>query len=109
MPFVRNSRRTLYECVAMKPDLDQLLNQLSRRPVERALSQLEPEVWRRIETRRRVYGIDLVWGWRAALAAVMLSMGALVGGVATAKPVQEVSPFAINSTLAPSTLLEAHS
>ncbi len=93
----------------MKTNLDHDLEQLRNLPVDSKLDQLEPLVWRRIGAFRRVSSIGGVWGWRAALAALMLSMGILADGAASAKPAHEVSPFAIHSTLAPSTLLEGRS
>lgn len=88
----------------MNIDLDTSLARLRDAPIERRLDQLEPGVWARIDALRREAPQGGVWGWRAALAAVMLSFGALAGGVAVAQP--ESSPFAIHSALAPSTLLE---
>ena len=90
---------------AMNTDLDNLLNRLRDAPPDRRLDQLEPGVWARIDAVRMETTRSSAWGWRAAVAAVMLSAGAMAGGVASAKP-QESSPFAIHSSLAPSTLLE---
>jgi hypothetical protein len=88
----------------MNTDLNALLNRLREAPPDHRLDQFEPGVWARIDAVRREAPRGGVWGWRAALAAVMLSAGAMAGGVASAK--QESSPFAIHSSLAPSTLLE---
>ena len=89
----------------MNTDLDTLLNRLRNASPDRRLDQLEPGVWARIDAVRREAPRGGVWGWRAAMAAIMLSAGAMAGGVASARP-QESSPFAIHSSLAPSTLLE---
>lgn len=89
----------------MNTDLDTILDRLRDAPLDRQLDQLEPGVWAHIDANRRQTPQDGVWGWRAALAAVMLSFGALTGGAASAQS-QESSPFAIHSSLAPSTLLE---
>ena len=89
----------------MNTDIDTLLNRLRNAPPDYRLDQLEPGVWARIDAVRREAPRSGVWGWRAAMAAVMLSAGAMAGGVASARP-QESSPFAIHSSLAPSTLLE---
>lgn len=93
----------------MTTDLDYDLEELRNLPIDSRLDQLEPTVWRRIGGARRESSIADVWGWRVALAASMLSIGILADGVASAKPPHEVSPFAIHSTLAPSTLLEGRS
>ena len=92
----------------MTTDLDQVLTLLRDQPTDRRLDQLEPAVWTRIGTLRSA-PLPGVWGWRAALAAAMLAMGAFAGSIAAAKPAAEASPFAINSSLAPSTLLERRS
>lgn len=89
----------------MNTDLDHILGRLRDAPLDHRLDQLEPGVWARIDAARREAPQGGAWGWRAALAAVMLSFGALAGGVAAAQS-QESSPFAIHSSLAPSTLLE---
>lgn len=91
--------------IAMSTDIEQLLNRLRDAPGDRRLDQLEPGVWSRIDAQRREAPRGGVWGWRAAVAAVMLSVGVFSTTVASAKS-QESSPFAIHSSLAPSTLLE---
>ena len=89
------------------PDrLDLLFSRLREAPADRPLDQLEPAVWSRIDAARRDAPRDAVWGWRAALAAVMLTTGAFAGSVAAAQS-EESSPFAIHAALAPSTLLES--
>lgn len=93
----------------MKTSLDHDMEQLRNLPIDSRLDQLEPAVWRRVEALRRDSSIGGVWGWRAALAVLMLSTGILADGAATAKSAREVSPFAVHSTLAPSTLLEGRS
>lgn len=89
----------------MTDHLGQLLTRLGAAPTDRRLDQLEPTVWARIDGARRQAPHGAVWGWRAALAAVMLTTGAFASGVAAAQS-EESSPFAIHSSLAPSTLLE---
>lgn len=89
----------------MNIDLDHFLGRLQNAPLDQRLDQIEPGVWARIDAARREAPQSGTWGWRAALAAVMLCFGALAGGVAAAQA-QESSPFAIQSSLAPSTLLE---
>ena len=85
--------------------LEQLLSRLAAAPTDRRLDQVEPAVWAQIDGARRQTPRGAVWGWRAALAAVMLTTGAFASGVAAAQS-EESSPFAIHSALAPSTLLE---
>lgn len=89
----------------MTDRLEQLLYRLRDAPADRRLDQFEPAVWARIDGARRQAPRGAVWGWRAALAAVMLTSGAFAGGVAAAQS-EESSPFAIHSSLAPSTLLQ---
>jgi hypothetical protein len=89
----------------MTDHLDQLLARLAAAPADRPLDQLEPAVWTRIDGARRQAPRGAVWGWRAALAAMMLTTGAFASGVAAAQS-EESSPFSIHSSLAPSTLLE---
>lgn len=89
----------------MTDHLEQLLTRLGAAPTDRRLDQFEPTVWARIDGARRQTPHGAVWGWRAALAAVMLTTGAFASGVAAAQS-EESSPFAIHSSLAPSTLLE---
>lgn len=93
----------------MKTNLDHDMEQLRNLPIDSRLDQLEPAVWQRVGVLRRDLSIGGVWGWRAALAVLMLTAGILTDGAATAKVAHEVSPFAVHSTLAPSTLLEGRS
>jgi hypothetical protein len=88
--------------IAMNIDIEHLLTHLRDAPADRRLDQLEPGVWARIEALQAPSG---VWGWRAAMAAVILTAGVFSTTAASAKS-QESSPFAIHSTFAPSTLLE---
>lgn len=90
----------------MTPSIDQLLDTLRDQPIQARLGQLEPLVWARIERLRPRASPGGVWGWRTALAASMLAVGALTSAAAT-PPAQEMSPFAVHAELAPSTLLEA--
>lgn len=89
----------------MNTDIDPLLTRLRDAPADRRLDQLEPSAWARIDAIRRETPRGGVWGWRAAMAAVMLTTGVFASTVASAKS-QESSPFEIHSSLAPSTLLE---
>ena len=90
----------------MKPDLDSLIAALRDQPLEHPLDQLEARVWSRIAALGRSRQGEGIWGWRAALTATMLVTGAWTGRVAFTDP-GSASPFAIQSDLAPSTLLGA--
>ena len=89
----------------MTPSLEHLLNALGQRPLDPRLETLEPLVWSRIAAQAREPAMASVWAWRAALAAMMVSAGALTAGGSAANATSETSPFAIHSALAPSTLL----
>jgi hypothetical protein len=89
----------------MMNDLDRLLAALRDRPTPRALNNLEPRVWERIEGARLDTAPALAWRWQAGLAAVMLTFGVFAGGAAAARPENDFSPFAVHAAYAPSTLL----
>ena len=84
-------------------NLDTMLEALRTRTDGVRLEQLEAEVWRRIEAMREP-GRG-VWAWRTAMAAVVLSVGMVAGGGAVASARADLSPFAVHTALAPSTLL----
>lgn len=86
-------------------DLDKLLRTWSERPVHTDLSQLEPQVWARIDAPNRSSASGML-GFRAILVASMMMVGVVAGGVASATSEPEASPFAVHSTYTPSTLLE---
>ncbi|WP_312164283.1 hypothetical protein [Phenylobacterium sp.] len=95
----------------MNHPLDELVEGLRSQGPDRDLSQLEPAVWRRIGgariERASTFGFAPV---RMASVVMALVVGAAVGGasaIAAASAPQETSVFALNSRLAPSTLLEA--
>jgi hypothetical protein len=95
----------------MNHPLDDLVQGLRAQSLDRDLSQLEPAVWRRIGGARMERATDLGFApLRMATLVMALVVGAAVGGasavVAAATP-QETSVFALNTHLAPSTLLEA--
>jgi len=89
----------------MNDELDQILIRLRDAPLDRGLDGIERRVWARIEGDRLEVTRSGAWGWRAALAAVMLCVGAFAGSMEATRD-REHSPFAIHSTLAPTTLLE---
>ena len=95
----------------MTRPLDDALQDLRAAPVDHDLSQLEPAVWRRIGgariEREPAFGFAPV---RMASVVMALVVGAAVGSasaVAAAAAPKETSVFALDSRLAPSTLLEA--
>lgn len=92
----------------MKLELDALLTDLITRPLERPLDQLEPGVWRRIESARAAQAQTRDWRWQAGLAGLMLTFGAFAGGATAARPELDASPFAVHAAYAPSTLLGEH-
>lgn len=89
----------------MPSSLDSLLAALGERPPDPRLETLEPLVWSRIAMRAREPVPANQWAWRAALAALIMSAGALTASGAAANAAPDVSPFAIHSAFAPSTLL----
>lgn len=86
-------------------DLDRLLNAWSARTGQADLSQLEPQVWARLDAKERT-AVSGVLGFRMALVASVMAIGVIAGGAASATAEPEVSPFATHSAYAPSTLLE---
>ncbi len=90
---------------AMTDTLEEMLNSLRGRSADRRLDQFEPAVWARIDAARRAEPAGGAWGWRAALAALMLTLGVVSAGIAGASP-EQASPFAIHASLAPAILLE---
>lgn len=93
----------------MASALDNALKDLRDRPAGRDLSQMEPHVWARIEAVRGVRpGLARFAPGRVAAIAASLLIGAVVGGASAtamaAKP-DDTSVFAVNTRLAPSTLL----
>ena len=86
-------------------DLDRMLTTWSARTIRADLSQLEPQVWARISAAEPA-SLAGALGFRAALVASVLAIGAVAGGAASATAEPEISPFATHSAYAPSTLLE---
>ncbi len=91
--------------------LDDALADLRAQPLDRDLSQLEPRVWSRVDGRRE--NRSTAGGFvpaRVAAVVASLLVGAVVGGASAtamvAKP-SDTSVFAVNTRLAPSTLLDA--
>lgn len=86
-------------------DLDRLLAAWSARTAQADLSQFEPRVWARLGASDRS-STRSVLGFRVALVASVMAIGVIAGGAASATAEPEVSPFAMHSAYAPSTLLE---
>ena len=86
-------------------DLDRLLATWSARSAQVDLSQVEPQVWARLSAEDRTAASGVL-GFRVALVASVMAIGVVAGGAATATAEPEVSPFAMHSAYAPSTLLE---
>lgn len=88
----------------MPDNLERLLDELGRAPVDTPLDGVSAGVNRRIAEARAAS----VQTWRLRLAAtlVLAASGAAVSGAMTANAAVEASPFDAWSALAPSSLLE---
>lgn len=86
-------------------ELSARLNALGAGPPAGALDRLEADVWARIEAQKSLVGAENGWGWRASLAAAMLTFGVFAGSTAAARLAPDLSPFAVELAYAPSTLL----
>jgi hypothetical protein len=86
-------------------NLDRMLAAWSARTVQADLSQMEPRVWARLSVKEPTLASGVL-GFRLALVASVMAIGVIAGGAATATAEPEVSPFAMHSAFAPSTLLE---
>ncbi len=90
--------------------LDDELSSLKAEAPDRTLSQLEPAVWRRIETLREDRGVLSVFlPIRAVAVVAALGVGVAGGGFAAAAAAHqphEISVFSIDTRLAPSTILD---
>ena len=86
-------------------NLDRMLGAWSARGLQADLSQIEPRVWARLSDKERDAASGIL-GFRVALVASVLAIGAIAGGAASAISDPDISPFAIHAAYAPSTLLE---
>lgn len=86
-------------------DLDKLLAAWAARTPQADLSQLEPQVWARLSAGDRSSARSVL-GFRVVLVASVMAIGVIAGGAASATAEPEISPFAMHSAYAPSTLLE---
>lgn len=89
----------------MRNDLDELAAQLQKRPSDRSLDGLEGRVWSDIVARQREASPAAIWGWRSAVAALLLAIGVIAEGATAAQASSEHALFSSRTALAPSTLL----
>lgn len=86
-------------------DLDRMLAAWSAHTMQADLSQVEPHVWARLRAQERPSASGIL-GFRAALIASVMIIGAIAGGAATTTAEPAIAPFATHAAYAPSTLLE---
>jgi hypothetical protein len=94
----------------MSHRLDELIRALRAEGSDRDLGQLEPAVWRRLEAVRGGRGPvrSVVLPLRTAAVLMSLVVGVAIGGASAATAASqrtETSVFALDTRLAPSTLL----
>lgn len=89
----------------MPAELDHLLAQLQRQPVDRSLDGVADGVQARLV--EAAAARSQTWGLRAAALVVVMAGGAFASTSAGADAPTDASPFTAWSSLAPSTLLEA--
>lgn len=90
----------------MDNDLDELTARLQATPPERSLAGLEACVWSAIALRQRAILPVTIWGWRSAVAALLLTIGVVAGAATAAQAASpELALFSSRAALAPSTLL----
>ncbi len=87
----------------MPNDLDAMLRALRDAPADHQLDELTGDIADRLEE-HRLAGVQ-TWGLRAAAAALVTVTGVAISASSTAAAAPEPSPFALWSSLAPSTLL----
>lgn len=86
--------------------IDDWLRELTRQAPDRPLHGLETRVWATIGERQRAPSSMMLWGWRSAAAALVLTVGFLTQGAAGAHArASELELFSPNAAFAPSTLL----
>ena len=91
--------------IGMRFDLEEFLARLKRLPRDRSLAGLEARVWSAIRSPARSASPALIWGWRSAAAAAIMSIGILLQATAVTRPASELALFTSRPALAPSTLL----
>jgi hypothetical protein len=92
-------------CHDLMSNLELKLSQWAQHQADFPLSQLEPDVWARIDASRRKPGPS-AYHIRAAIAAAMLGLGVAAGGAVSFADEPDASPFALHAAYAPSTLLD---
>ena len=86
--------------------LDDWIAALREQALDRSLLGLETRVWAAIGARQRDPSPALLWGWRSAAAALVLSIGLISQGAIGAQArAAEFELFSPRAALAPSTLL----
>lgn len=86
--------------------LDDRIAELRAEKLDRSLLGLETRVWAEIGARQRAPSPALLWGWRSAAAALVLTLGLISQGASSAQArAAEFELFSPNAALAPSTLL----
>ena len=88
----------------MTDKFEELATGLAAR-TDRPLTDLEGRVWAAIARRDLTASPAIVWGWRSAAAALVVAIGVMVEGAATANDTSELALFSSRTALAPSTLL----
>ncbi|MBI1292768.1 hypothetical protein GC173_16255 [bacterium] len=82
------------------------LRDLAGQAPDRSLQGLETRVWAEIGARQRTPSPALLWGWRSAAAALVLTLGLVSQSASGAHArAAEFELFSPNAALAPSTLL----
>lgn len=87
----------------MENDLENLLARLKAQ-ASPALTGLETRVWAKIGDRARAPAQANLWGWRSAVAALLLALGVLTQAGASVHT-SEFALFTPRTAIAPSTLL----
>jgi len=86
--------------------IDDWLEEVGAESPDRSLHALETRVWAAIGERQRAPSAMMLWGWRSAAAAVLLTVGLLAQGASIAQArMPEFELFSPHAALAPSTLL----
>lgn len=86
--------------------IDDWLKDLAAQAPDRSLHCLDTRVWAEIGARQRTPSPALLWGWRSAAAALVLTLGLITQGTAGEHArAAEFELFSPNAALAPSTLL----
>lgn len=88
----------------MSPALEHLLAKLQHQPLDHGLEGAMVDISERLAGRAAIDG--QTWRLRAAAMALLVTGGAFVSASAASDVAVSKSPFAVWSSLAPSTLLE---